>query len=75
MEVYLHQGHYQGVTDKDYKSTGVYKIFIKQIGQSIMIKKQNDTIKPAPSKREYKDLNEFFSNWGMVFRDCHNIKL
>lgn len=75
MEVYLHQGYYWGDSDKDYKSTEVYKIFIKQVGETIMIKKQEDNVKPAPSKREYKNLNEFFKNWGMVFRDCNNIKL
>lgn len=72
MDIFLHQGHYQGDSDNDYKSTQVYKIWIKQEGSSIFVIKQD---KSKSSKREYKHINEFFSNWGMIFRDCHNIKL
>ncbi len=71
-DIYLHQGRYQGKTDKDYNNATFYQIWIKG-GDSIIVKKQNDTDKS--SRREYKSLNEFFKNWGMVTKDCNNIKL
>lgn len=72
MDIYLHQANYQGHSDSVYKSTQFYKIWIKQEGEKVIVRKQGDLTKE--SKREYENFNKFMDNWGMIQKDCHLIK-
>lgn len=71
--VFLHQANYQGSPDSFYKSTHFYKLWIKQQDGKFVIREQNDANKV--SRREYVNFNEFINSWGMLQKDCHNIKL
>ncbi len=71
--IFLHQAYYQGQTDTEYQNTQFYKIWIKQSGEKFIVKRKDDV--DNQSRREYTNFNEFINNWGMLQKDCHNIKL
>ena len=73
MEIYLYNASYQNRSDSSYSSTQRYAIWIKQDGEAILIKKENDT--DGSSRRKYANINEFFEYWGLVNKDYRNIKL
>lgn len=73
MDIYLYNASYQSSSDNSYSSTQRYAIWVKQDGESIMIKKEKDT--DGTSRRKYSNLDEFFNHWGLVSKDCRNIKL
>lgn len=72
MDIFLYQGHYQSSSDDNYKSTQIYKIWVKQDGEKFLVKKQDDTT--GASVRRYANFNELFNEWGLLFKDPRLIK-
>ncbi len=73
MDIYLYDASYQSSSDSSYSSTQRYSLWIKQDGNTILIKKENDV--DGSSRRKYANINEFFDHWGLVSKNCRNIKL